>query len=106
MTPEEIRVLVDRWHDALVRLDAAALAACYHENCTVESPMAGLLNGRVEVENTSRRFFQAFPDLQFERTGVLVSGNEAVESTVLTGTDTGGFLGQAPTGKPFNIFVV
>jgi len=106
MTPEEIRAFFARRHEALARHDAAALAAGYAEDCVVESPIAGTVKGRAAVEKVPNLFTTAFPDLAMEGHEVLAVEDRAVVTTTFHGTDTGGWLGQAPTGKRFAFFVV
>ena len=106
MTSDEITALFDRRDEAYSLHDSSALAADYADNCVVESPIAGPVIGRTAVEKLFRDVFSAFPDFKNERKDLLISGNEVVWTASQSGTDTGGFLGQAPTGKPFRIFVV
>jgi serine phosphatase RsbU (regulator of sigma subunit)/predicted ester cyclase len=106
MTSDNLKALVARRHDALVRRDATVLAADYADDCVLESPGWGLVNGRRGVEKVFREFFAAFPDCAFEFGDTLIVGNRIIDMLTIYGTDTGGFLRQAPTGKPFRIFLV
>lgn len=45
-----------------------------------------------------RRYHQAFPDLHLEVDDLIVAGNAAVLRVTFRGTDTGGYVGRAPTG--------
>jgi predicted ester cyclase len=47
-----------------------------------------------------------FPDVQFTVVDLLVDENRVVWSIEVHGTDTGGFLGLPPTGKPFRVPVI
>ncbi len=47
-----------------------------------------------------RRYHQAFPDLRMDVEELMVADDSAVLRATLRGTDTGGFLGRAPTGAP------
>jgi predicted ester cyclase len=47
-------------------------------------------------------WFQAFPDLVVAPEELLIDGARFAQRYTLTGTDTGGFLGLPPTGKPFH----
>ena len=99
MTPEEIRALFSRQLQAISRLDATALGAFYDENSVVESPSFGRLVGRSAIQDVHRQWFAAFPDLTFTPLELLITGDQVVQTLMMEGTDTGGFLGQAPTGK-------
>ena len=45
-----------------------------------------------------RRYHQAFPDLHLDVDELIVAGDTAVLRVTFRGTDTGGYLGRAPTG--------
>ncbi len=106
ITREEIVAFFDRRQEAVDDLDAAALAADYAEDCSVESPFAGTLSGRAEVEKAFRAWFEAFPDLNVRTECLVIDGHRAVLVAMLEGTDIGGFMGLAPTGKMFRVPVV
>jgi serine phosphatase RsbU (regulator of sigma subunit) len=102
MTPEEIAAVFARLQSAYDRHDAAAIAAHYAEDCIIDSPMVGVHKGRPAVERTFRAIFSAFPDLVMGGNELLVAGNRMVWIGKSHGTDTGGFMGLPPTGKPFS----
>ena len=103
MTREEVVEYFDRRQEAVEDVDAAAVAAGYAENCVVESPSAGTLRGRAEVEKATQAWFEAFPDLTVRSEGLVIDGNRVVHITMLEGTDIGGFMGLAPKGKVFRV---
>jgi serine phosphatase RsbU (regulator of sigma subunit)/predicted ester cyclase len=103
---DELTALAARRRDALARQDASALIADYAEDCLVESPGWGKLKGREPVERAFREFFAAFPDCVIEFGDLLLINDRVVDTMTMHGRDTGGFLGQAPTGKPFRLFLV
>ena len=106
ITTEGIAATLARHKDAYDRLDAAALAANYAEDCVVESMFAGHHVGRAAVERTFRILFSAFPDLRIEINESLVFGNRALWTAISSGTDHGGFMGLPPTGRPFRFFAI
>jgi steroid delta-isomerase-like uncharacterized protein len=106
ITTEGIAAALARHHDGYIRLDPAALAADYAEDCVVESMIAGRHVGRLAVERIFRTLFSAFPDLRTEVQESLVFGNRAVWTVAVTGTDNGGFMGLPPTGRPFSLFAM
>jgi predicted ester cyclase len=106
MTADELTALVGRRRDGLVRRDAIALAADYASDCVLESPSWGTVKGRQAVERVFREFFAAFPDCLFEFGDFLTVGRRAAETVTIHGTNSGGFFGQAPTGRPFRLFMV
>src|SRR5262245_18685807 len=102
----ELTALANRWREAMERRNGSAAAELYAEDCVVESPAWGTVRGRMAVEKVFREFFAAFPDCLFEFSDVLIIENRVIQTFTTHGTDTGGFLGQAPTHKPFRIFLV
>jgi len=53
-----------------------------------------------------RRYHQAFPDLHLEIEELIVAGDTVVLRMKFRGTDTGGYLGRSPTGRPVEEWVV
>ena len=107
MTREEVAAVVNQWLDVFSRHDVEALAALYAEDCLVDSPLAaGAVKGRDANARVFRTLFETFPDVRFAPDDTLVDGDRAVQVGVLTGTDTGGLMGMAPSGKPFIIPMV
>ncbi len=51
-------------------------------------------------------WFTAFPDAVAQPEELLIDGNRVVLISTSAGTDTGGFLGLAPTGKSFRLPMV
>ena len=100
MTREEIVAFFARRQRALNLLDAAALAADYSEGATVDSPLAGgAATGRDAIEKLYATYFAAFPDLKFEEEVLLIEGDHAAQLARVSGTDSGGFMGMAPTRR-------
>ena len=107
MTRDEIVALVERCQSALDRHDTAAIAAEHGDDCVMESPTAGgTITGRAAIAGVYKAWFAGFPDLVVTPEELLIDGNRVAQRFTLTGTDTGGFLGVSPTGKPFRIAVV
>ena len=107
MTRSEIESFFARRRQAWERLDAAALAADYADNCVVESPLAGgTAAGRENIERLYATYFKAFTDLKVEQDDLLIDGNRAAVVARMSGTDTGGFMGMAPTGRPLTVSIV
>ena len=53
-----------------------------------------------------RRYHEAFPDLRLNVEELIVSGDVAVLRMTFCGTDTGGYVGRAPAGRPVEEWVV
>jgi steroid delta-isomerase-like uncharacterized protein len=100
---EDIRALFARVGDAYQRLDPVALAANYTEDCVVESPIGGVVEGPAGVERIARITFEAFPDFRVEVDEVLNVGDRVVLTLTIHGTDSGGLFGFPPTGKRIRV---
>jgi steroid delta-isomerase-like uncharacterized protein len=103
MTADEIRALFTRRDEAWALRDSVALAAAYARDCVLESPTAGAVIGREAIEKVYRVRVDGFPDLKVETEELLIAGNRVVQMASVSGTNTGGFLGLPPTGKPFRV---
>ena len=101
-----MRQFFDRRTDAYRRRDVDALTNDHAENCVVESPLAGEVRGRSAIENVYRGFLGSFPDFAMDDVELIVDGDRVVQTATMSGTNTGGFMGMAPTGKRFKFPVV
>lgn len=100
MTRDEIAALFARRQQAWDRLDAAALAADYSEDATVDSPLAGgSATGRDAIERLFATYFAAFPDFKLDHEMQLIDGENVSQLIRATGTDSGGFMGMSPTRR-------
>ena len=106
MTRGEIVTLMTSRQEAFERRDLRALARLYSEHCVLESPMAGTVTGREAIEQVYQGLFSAFPDLVLSSDEILIDGDRVAQTLTLAGTDMGGFMGLAPTGKRFRVPVV
>jgi steroid delta-isomerase-like uncharacterized protein len=107
MTRPEILAMLTRRAEAWSRLDAAALALDYADDAIVESPMVGgPTRGREAIAQLFQTYFVAFPDLEMQQHDVIIDGDRAVIVATFIGTDSGGFMGLAPTSRRVSIPVV
>ncbi len=53
-----------------------------------------------------RRYHEAFPDLHLDVEELIVTGDTVVLRMTSRGTDTGGYVGRAPTGRAVEEWVV
>src|SRR6478672_3210734 len=106
MTPEAIRAMFARRERAWSVHDFSSLAADHAEDCVLESPTAGTVFGRGAVEKVYRDYLAAFADLTFQTQDLLIIGDRVIQTGICSGSDTGEFLGQAPTGKRFRVTAV
>ena len=106
MTRDETQRFFDRRVDAWRRRDVEALMRAHTGDCVLESPLAGKVTGRAAIENVYRAFVTSFPDVTIDTPELFIDGDHAVQTVTFSGTNTGGFMGMAPTGKRFSFFAV
>ena len=106
MTRNETQRFFDRRIDAWNEHDVSALGLTHTDDCVLESPLAGKVTGRAAIENVYRAFMTSFPDLTIENPDLIVDGDRVVQTVTFAGTNTGGFMGMAPTGKRFSFAAV
>ncbi len=107
MTREDIVALFEKRQQAMNQHDVATLSDMFSEDAVVESPTAGTtVHGRSRNGDVWNTVFKGFPDIVFSAEDLVIDGNRAVWITETRGTDTGGFLGLPPTGKPFRMPIV
>ena len=102
MTNDEIRSLLDHFALAWGRSDAAALGACYTDDCVVISPIFRTMKGRAQVEKSYVDIFNAF-DPQIVRVEDLVIGSEVPARAVVVwnvhNVHIGEIFGMPASGK-------
>ena len=64
------------------------------------------MTGHDGVRKSVHAFFSAFPDVVFAFEPPIIDGNRVAQVALVSGTHVGGFLGLAPTGKPFKFTIV
>jgi steroid delta-isomerase-like uncharacterized protein len=105
-TREDVVHLLARRHEAWARRDVALIAEQHADTCLMDSHLAGPVTGRAAIRRVYEAWFAAFPDSSLVRESVLIDDEQVAEMAMQSGTDTGGFLGLPPTGKPFRLPVV
>jgi steroid delta-isomerase-like uncharacterized protein len=106
MTRQDVIGLLDRWQDALSRQNVDDFSSLYAADASIESPMIGPTSGRDGAIKVFSAFFAAFPDAAFAWETPVVDGRLVSVAAFLSGTDEGGFMGLAPSGKRFSIPIV
>ena len=102
MTRDEIAALFARRREAYEDLDAAALAADYADDATIESPVTGS-HGKADAERNLRVVFDAFLDLKMTFDPPVIDGSRVSWYATAEGTNMGGFMGLSPSGRPFRL---
>jgi steroid delta-isomerase-like uncharacterized protein len=107
MTRKEVESLFKRRIEVQNSHDIPAMLSLYTDDCILESPTAGSpVRGAAGVENVHRVWMTGFPDVVFTSKELLIDGNRVAQVMEATGTDAGGFMGLAPTGKTFRTPIV
>lgn len=105
LTRDEVVAMFERRQRAADALDAAAFAADYAPNATIESPFAGPHVGPAAAEEALRVFFEALrPKTTTE--SLLIDGPRVVQVARLEGKNLGQLLGLPPSGKGFAVTLV
>lgn len=101
MTRNEIVALLETKFEAINRRDMATLMAAHAPDGVVDSPLGGHAKGPEAIRKVYDAWLASFPDAQFEVEPPIVDGERVAQSTMVKGTDMGGFMGLPPTGKKF-----
>jgi len=81
--------------------DAAKVVAAYSADTTFASPgpMGWHEEHKDDIQKSLTTLFTAFPDLKITPTRIFMKGNIGAVEGVMTGTNTGEFMGHPATGK-------
>jgi len=88
MTRDAIAAIFDRRRKAFDRLDAAALARDYAQDCVVDSPTGGVHHGPAAVEQVLQMVFDAL-DVKMLEESLLIDGDSVAQVLAIEGTDSG-----------------
>jgi steroid delta-isomerase-like uncharacterized protein len=100
VTRDQIVDLMDRRLKATNEHDVESLADLYAPDAVVESPLGGTHQGRAAIESVAAAFFTALGDVKMTQDELIIDDHRVVQVVTVSGTDTGGFMGMSPTGKP------
>jgi steroid delta-isomerase-like uncharacterized protein len=103
MTREQIVGVMQAMQRAWTVRDPVALAAAHAEDGLVQSPIFGEVRGRAEIERTYRDLFRAFADWAYEGQDLIIDGNRAAQTFVVTATHTSELFGVEATNRRFKI---
>jgi steroid delta-isomerase-like uncharacterized protein len=107
MTRDEIVRMFALRQDAVERRDIDFIVSQHATDCEQISAVAGrTVKGREAIGQLYETWFNGFPDLKWCAEELLIDNDRVTQTITLSGTDTGGFMGMPPTGKPFRLPVV
>ncbi|NMB88218.1 MAG: ester cyclase [Chloroflexi bacterium] len=75
------------------------VAESYLDHSTFAAPVPGVDGFKQRIQNLKL----SFPDLVFKVDDIIVEADRVAFRWTARGTDTGGFLGRPPTGKPVEL---
>ena len=106
MTRDQIVDLFDRRMKAINDHDVEAFADLFAEDAVVESPLGGTHQGRVAIAAVAGAFVGALSDATFTEDALIIDGDHVVQVITVSGTDTGGLMGMAPSGRTAQLPIV
>lgn len=106
MTRDQIVDLFERRLKATNEHDVESLADLYAPDALVESPLGGTHQGRTAIQSVIGAFFSALSDARVTQDDLIIDGDRVVLVVTVSGTDNGGFMGTAPSGRPAQLPVV
>jgi steroid delta-isomerase-like uncharacterized protein len=106
MTRDQIVDLFDRRMNAFNDHDVESFADVYAEDAVVESPLGGTHQGRAAIAAVIAAFLGALSDATSSQDALIIDGDDVVQVVTMSGTDAGGFMGMAPSGRPAQLPIV
>ena len=106
MTRDQIVDLFNRRLKATNEHDVESLADLYAPDAVVESPLGGTHQGRAAIESVIGAFFGALSDARLTQDELIIDGDRVVQVVTVSGTDNGGLMGTAPSGRPAQLPLV
>ena len=104
MTQHDTHAVVDAYFDAWNRHDLDAIADSVADDYQLESQMyPAPIEGPDGIRQFAEGYITAFPDIHFEVTDQIASGDLVASAWVGTGTHEGDLSGIPPTGRRVEI---
>src|SRR5262245_64464865 len=100
---EEKEQVVRRFQEAFAAGDTAALEELVAEDVVDHTPRPGQPPGRQPLLDAVAGFAAGFPDLAISVEQVVAEGDLVVQYGVMSGTNTGEWMGIPATDKPMRI---
>lgn len=92
----QARDVMDRLMTAMDAKDRETLAGCFAVDAVIRTPDQGEISGRDAIASYFFHFWEAMPDVRYERLATHEAGNVAVVEGFVAGTNTGQL--SLPTG--------
>lgn len=103
MSNEQNKAIVRRMMDVIARGDTSQVDQLFASNWTNHDPSLPQLQGLDGARQLVQLSHSAFPDGRITVENLTSEGDKVGATFSFTGTNTGTFLGLAPTGKAVNV---
>ena len=100
MSIEENKKIVRRYQEIYNNNDLDALSEVVSEDLLTPKIMAGIATGFEGAKAAHRIMLAGFPDYQTVIDDLIAEDDKVVARIIMSGTNTGSFMGIPPTGKP------
>ena len=108
LTTEELVKAHDACFAAFLAKDEKKMTDCYTADATAEMVDSGMPAAKGQAANVQedRALWTGFPDIAGGTVANIASGNTLAHIAVITGTNTGEFAGQKPSGKKMGMMAL
>ena len=103
MTRDEVRACFAHRQKAWNARDAEELADTHRADGTVESPIFGTIQGRAAIQKAYEALFRMFEEWEYRGEEPVIDGDRVAQPFTARGVHAGEFMGQAGTGRRFEI---
>jgi steroid delta-isomerase-like uncharacterized protein len=106
MNRADVLDVVSKWQDTFNLRDTDAYSRLYAPHAALESPFAGSQRGPEGATRLIKAFVHAFPDATLKSEPPVIDDSRVAVYGTISGTDTGGLMGLAPSHRPFHFPLV
>ena len=100
---EQNRLVFEKFMAALNGKDISAMEALIDDDFVDNDAMPGMAPGKAGMVGMMQMFIAAFPDLHIVVDQYVSEGDLVVAIMTTSGTQSGEFMGMAPSGKKFSV---
>ncbi|GAA4673579.1 ester cyclase [Frondihabitans cladoniiphilus] len=93
----------ERIGEILTAKDVSRLGEGFHQNVVDHDPVPGAPAGLAGIQEFWTSFFTGFPDGALQVETIVADDDQVAAVFTITGTNTGPFQGNDPTGKSFSV---
>lgn len=93
----------ERLGEILTAKDVSRLGEGFHQDVVDHDPVPGAPAGLAGIQEFWTSFFTGFPDGALQVETIVADDDQVAAVFTITGTNTGPFQGNDPTGKSFSV---